>query len=465
MRAYSYILIILIGVLFSCSEEENNLPSAEDRKNTAINNLKDDLVRPVNGWRLNYRPNIDNGAYLILLDFNDDGTVTINSDVAGDGGTDFFEQQIRYRIDATLGLELIFETYGVFHYLFEQQRATFGGEFVFTYLEEEDGNLLFESKTDVTDKTMLEFTPAQPSDINLFSTELAENLNKFSGLTPQTFGGLPPIQHLALIDKGISVFWSLNLLARTINVDVAGMGITLDEVLIANNYVSINHTTSYTIQNNKIILDNAFSFTLNGENSTISEVSLSSFDVENMAFCPSENVEFPVSRGDISGISSIVVRKSLFSSKGLSFTPMTKDSYSVNVLFVFDESSRSLLQSGSISEKFPNARAFVFNYGLSSATEPENAIGLIIRDDSGQSKTYLRELTLVEREGNKLTIELADLFYYSETPGVNDEQNLMDITNEIFEGGVIYLYDLPVEDSKVFRLFNPCNQYELFLVQ
>ena len=81
------ISIIILGLLFSCKDDEgSSIPSAEDRKNAAIENLIDELTDPVNGWKLEYRPNTDNGAYLILLDFNDDGTVTINSDVTDDDG-------------------------------------------------------------------------------------------------------------------------------------------------------------------------------------------------------------------------------------------------------------------------------------------------------------------------------------------------------------------------------------------
>jgi|GEM_PF-6785326 len=50
-------------------------------------------------------------------------------------------------------------------------------------------------------------------------------------------------------------------------------------------------------------------------------------------------------------------------------------------------------------------------------------------------------------------------------PDANDEQNLTNITDEIFEGGTLYVYELPQDELKVFRLYNPCNQYEMFLVQ
>jgi hypothetical protein len=455
-----------MGVCFSCdSDEGSGLPSAEDRKEGAIDDLVDELVDAPNGWRIAYRPNADNGAYLMLLNFDDNGTVTIHSDVVGGDGEDYFEQQIRYRIDASLGLELVFETYGVFHYLFEQQAATFGGEFVFTYLEEDNGNLFFASKSDIIDKTILELIPAQAGDVNLFSTELSERLGQYAGFTPQIFGGLPPIQHLALIDKGISVFWSIDALTRIITVDVAGVGITLEEVLLNDSYVSINHVTGYTMQNEKILLEEEFSFTINGENHTIKEVSLSNFDVETLSFCPTGIVEFPKATGSIAGLGSVVVSKSLFNSEGFNFTTKAETTYGINPFFIIDADGFSLLQSGSIGEKFPDAVSFVFNYGLEDVDQPTDAIGFIVLDDEGVPKTYLRALSSVVREGNKLVLEMSDNYYYSDTPGADDEQFLTDITDEIFEGGVVYLYDLPQDEGKVFWLYNPCNSYELFLVQ
>lgn len=466
MRIYSYILILFMGMLFSCnSDEESGLPSAEDRKDEAINDLVDELVDAVNGWKLEYRPNADNGAYLILLNFDDNGTVTIHSDVAGDDGDNFFEQQIRYRIDATLGLELIFETYGVFHYLFEQQDATFGGEFVFTFLEEESGHLLFESKSDLTDKTILEFVPAQSNDINLISTGLSENLRQYAGLVPQVFPGEAPIQHLAFTDKGISVFWSIDLLTRIINVDMAALGVTLDEVLLNDTYIKIDHLTGFTIQNEAIILDTPFSFTLNGEQSTIGEVSFTNYELEKLAFCSADSVEYPQYMGEVASLGTVKVRKSLTKSAGFDFTPMSDTPYSVNPFFIADENSFSLLLSGSIGEKFPNASLFVFNHGLDDAEEPSDAIGFVIASDSGPSKTYLRELSSIIREGNKLILDMSDTYYYSETPDANDQQHLMEITDEIFEGGVVYIFDLPQDNAKVFWLYNPCNEYEVFLVQ
>jgi hypothetical protein len=58
-----------------------------------------------------------------------------------------------------------------------------------------------------------------------------------------------------------------------------------------------------------------------------------------------------------------------------------------------------------------------------------------------------------------------DQYYYSATPPAGTEQDLKDITDEIFAGGEFYAFDEPIEGLKLFRLFNACNNYEFFLVQ
>ena len=46
-----------------------------------------------------------------------------------------------------------------------------------------------------------------------------------------------------------------------------------------------------------------------------------------------------------------------------------------------------------------------------------------------------------------------------------DSTNMMDVTEDIFSGGRVYAYDYPIQGVQIYRLFNPCNQFEIFLVQ
>ena len=133
------IYVLLIALFWGCSQDEAaKLPSVEKRTQEAIDNLKDALTEPTSGWKLSYQPTNETGAFLILMDFNENGTVRIQSDVTANNG-EFRDHTISYRIDSSQGLELVLETYGVFHYLFELDQNTFGGEFEFVFVEDQGG--------------------------------------------------------------------------------------------------------------------------------------------------------------------------------------------------------------------------------------------------------------------------------------------------------------------------------------
>ena len=171
MRQVLPILTLMFIILAGCNKgEEPKLPSVEERVKEAVENLEDLLTEPANGWRLNYQPTFESGTFLILLDFRNDGTVRVQSDVSANDG-EFRDQIIAYRIDSSQGLELILETYGVFHYIFELEQNSFGGEFEFVFVEESDDNLIFRSKSDQFNSTILTFEPGSSTDSNLISTE------------------------------------------------------------------------------------------------------------------------------------------------------------------------------------------------------------------------------------------------------------------------------------------------------
>src|SRR5690606_6989705 len=120
--------------------------------------LKQDLT--ANPWKLKYKPEQGAGSFWMLLEFNDNDQVTIKSDLGSNEGK-YYEQTISYRIDSSLGLELILETYSVFSFLFEQDQATFLAEYEFHYVNKTPDNaLVFRSKTDVGNPTILLFQQA-----------------------------------------------------------------------------------------------------------------------------------------------------------------------------------------------------------------------------------------------------------------------------------------------------------------
>ncbi len=460
MIRYSIILLFVLSFA-SCKEENNDLLPVEQRVTAAIESLRSELIAPPNGWRLEYQPTEEAGTFLFLMTFTADGQVNIKSDVPDNNG-EFYDQTITYRIDNALGLELILETFGVFHHLFELDQATFGAEFEFLYKEKEDQNLIFESISDFSNPTVLTFKPAGANDESEFARTLSENLVKFKLSNPQIFGTISPTQQIILNDNNLSIFWTIDLDKRNLVVEFAGIGTTRDEVL-ANNRITLNHFSKYTFANGQVVLDDPFAFVLNGKSINVSQLSLNNFTQTGPDLCASgtNNTE-AMYTGQTAGLGTTTVVNSLLSTRGIDFTNTV---YSVNAQFIFDADGKSLLEEGSIFQKLPSTSGFLMNYGVELAPPNENiplySVGFITEDGD----YYLREFQPTSTNVNLVQITLLDQYYYSVTPPAGTEQDLKDITDEIFAGGEFYAFDLPVNGAKVFRLYNPCNKYEFFLVQ
>lgn len=454
LASYFYLVMLLIGCT---GDDSSDLPSYEERVNTAITGLRTDLTTSTLGWRLEYRPTPESGAFLILMEFTDE-EVTIKSDIGANDGL-FYDQTIPYRLDSGLGLELILETYSVFAYLFEQDQATFGAEFEFIFQEKNGENLVFESKTDITNPTILVFEPAESGDESLFSREIAENLDAFSTVTPQALIPEAPQQQIVLEDRGISVFWSLDNQKRNIVSQFAAEGTTVGEIL-ANGGILLNHSSGYTLLNDFMVLEEPLSFSLAGQSITIERIALVDFDMNAPNACPTQPNNGPRYRGTSPGNGDVSMVSTLLSSDGQGFQP---DVYTVNVLFLFDDEGNSLSEDGIIAERFPEASGFVFLYGveLTNPDIPIYSAGIIFENGD----IYVREFQQTTTEINRLEINFVNNFYHSGTPAPGDQQSLIAVTDEIFAGGITYAFEFPVTGISVFRLFNPCNQYEVFLVR
>ncbi|MCB0492844.1 MAG: DUF4302 domain-containing protein [Cyclobacteriaceae bacterium] len=451
-------LLMLLFVAVSCSEDNTDLPPVEERVKEAVEGLKSDLTAPANGWRLEYQPTEESGTFLILMKFTPDGNVNIKSDVPDNSG-EFFDHTISYRIDNALGLELILETYGVFHYLFELDQATFGAEFEFLFKEKEDDGLVFESISDTSNPTQLVFTPAGANDENEFARDITANLGKFDLANPQIFGTINPTQQVILTDKNISIFWTIDLTKRNLIAEFAGKGTTRDEVL-ANSRITLNHFSKFTLSNGQITLLEPLSFVFNGQSNNITSLTLSDFSFSGPDLCASgvNNIE-PLYTGQTPGVGTTTIVNTMLSNRGIDFG---KTVYTVNALFIFDDQGNSLQETGSIGTKLLGTSGFVLFYGvqLNDPSIPIYSVGFIMED----GEIYVREYQPTTTAVNLFQINLLDQYYYSATPPAGTETALKEITDEIFAGGEFYAFDLPGNGVQVFRLYNPCNKYEFFLV-
>lgn len=476
--------IAILFLLISCDNELEKLTPPEERSATAINDLVSELVAPANGWVLNYQPTDESGIFYILFDFDENGMVHIQSDVPGDNDY-FYDQEIPYRVDTRLSLELVFETYAVLHYLFEQNQSTFGAEFEFYFVEKVGDNLMFASKTDnAGDQTVITLEPASANAADVFSREIAENLFAYDTISSLFLG---TTQQIAFTDENVSVFWSINLAERTVIFNSLVEGVTHADIIVADNSLPLDHESGYGFFDGKLVLSEPLNTTFMGSDFNFSELNLNTFSESGVILCDGGTENSPVYTGTAAGLGNATMYKTLFDVKGTEFQPMEDSPYSVNVFFVADADGFSMSQNGSINEYFPTATGFVFNYGYldsdsayyacsaDSLVQPENAVGLYYEDDNGNFSIALRKFDVVSASENKVSIQFtasADPTddYYPCDLTTEERANLESITDEIFGvgGGEVYALNYPVPsqpDLTVFSLYNACNNYEFLLVQ
>ncbi len=161
---YRTIILFLLVVISSCTDNEVN-PLFDQTVNERSEALKAEysniLTATENGWIGYYSPNNNFGVYTMLMDFNEDGSVKINSDYS----TGDEDNTITYRIDKTLKVELVLESFSVFSKIFEINNNNNGGEFVFNILSATENEVVLESKLDFgNDITILTLRKAAPED-------------------------------------------------------------------------------------------------------------------------------------------------------------------------------------------------------------------------------------------------------------------------------------------------------------
>lgn len=245
-------LPVLITIAFlllasACSNNEEELlfdKPADERVAEAITTLEQKLTAPANGWILRYQPVEESGTYVVLLNFDQDGGLRIRTDFTVNDN-EFYDQANTYRVDNSMGLELIFESYSFFSYLFEQNGASFLAEYEFDYINETpDGDLVFRSKSDPGIPTVLVLQPAPENAESLLGREINTNLDQLS----QSLGVISPVYRLDYQNRDLSLFLSLNTLLRRINFTYASPA-------SSNQVRLINFSTGYTAQGNSLILD------------------------------------------------------------------------------------------------------------------------------------------------------------------------------------------------------------------
>ena len=143
-----YLFIFIVGGLASCDKDS----SADYIFDKSVNERFEELYTeyntafqaPENGWLGYYNPNGDTGAFSILLKFNADGSVIMHSDYKNGNAND----TITYSITKKQDITLTFESWSVFHAIYETNNNNFGGEYVFNISDVSNEEITLVSKTD-----------------------------------------------------------------------------------------------------------------------------------------------------------------------------------------------------------------------------------------------------------------------------------------------------------------------------
>ena len=454
---------LLIFTLSSCEDSRPELPSVEERVAESIEALRDELTDPQFGWRIDYKPTVGAGTFLILLNFDEDGTVRIQSDVPDDGGV-YQNQTISYRIDQELETELVLETYAVFHYLFELNQNSFGAEFEFIFDEEDDGNLVFLSKSDGGgEPTELIFQPAGASDSDLISTEIISQLSQ-GGYRSGSLAGInaTSIYQIYLPSDNVSIFTSFDLGNRQAKVHGAASGRTYQEVLSTSSRTNIDRLTDISFISEEVIFENPVTFSIGGNNYSISSFTSSGFQISDTSYCAAGDDSYVSFEADVSSIGAAEMMSGLYSSHS-TFVDDDTEFYQISDIFMFDENEESI--QSDVLAAFPNSIVFVLVYngvprGFDNGTF--TGLGWVGVDENNALEFYLREMNVTNTSGNLLEFDLADGTFITVQDSLDERNELFDLTDQIFEGGALYTTEiLSFED--LFEVYNPCNGYTFFL--
>lgn len=441
----NFLLISVFVILFISCQDDGQVfeKSADERAEEAIASLKEKLIAPPNGWIVKYRPEQESGSFNVLLRFDENNNVNIKTDLGVNEG-EFYDQTITYRIDNSLGLELIFETYSFFSYLFEQEGATFQAEYEFNYVNETNGSLVFRSKTDPSSPTTIVFQPAWEGAENLLGMQLVGNLNKLAD-SPDKFTS---VFKLSYTNKDLAFYLSFDDFRRTINFNYAAPKSGTESGR------ELAFSTGYIIQGDSMVFDTPFTGSFQGSEVSVSGIKFNELTDAAIDVCPE-----PVSINRYTGAISndpVALEPTLFDPNGAGFSKASNFFYSPTQ-YIFNNGVSANEQ---ITQDINGARAMQLYY-YDNPDDPFLAIGFLI-ENSDTSVTYaLKEFTPAIT-GNQIQFDFAPGYtLYGDTTATVNEEAMDVYLNILTEGGNTYIFRY---SDTIYEFYNPCNRWSFVFI-
>lgn len=448
MKVHLLSFLALITLFVSCNDDDTRVfeKDADTRAAEAIATLKEKLIAPPDGWLLKYRPESESGAYYVLLKFNEDNTVNIQTDLGVDEG-EYFDQTITYRLDNSLGLELIFENYSFFSYLFEQDQASFGAEFEFNYVNETgDGDLVFNSKSDVGSPTVIALQQAVPQNADLLGTAVSENISKMT----EGLAALTTVLKLSYVQKDVVLYLNLDDFRRTIRINY------ISSKSSSQNGQKLNFSSPYILEGNSIILDKPLTGSFMGNSISIERIMLDDLTSSVAEIC-ADTLNIYNYTGSISSNDPIVLETSIFDPEGAGFN-QSFGVFRAPLQNIFDEEGFSAMQQ--IEDDIEGALEMQM-YFIDTQNGRLEALGFIIQNTNASVTFALKDFTYT-LDQNRMIFEFAPEYtlYGDTTATVNAAA--MDKYLDIFtEGDNTYIYRY---SETLYEFYNPCNGWSFFFI-
>ncbi len=448
MKKFIYPVLLSLAILTSCDEDEGRVfdQTADERVAAAIAALKQDLIAPANGWIVRYRPQDDAGAYYVLLQFQENGNVTIKTDLGADDGA-YLEQTVTYRIDNSMGLELILENYSFFAFLFEQDEATFGAEYEFDFVNKTPDNaLVFASKTDIGRPGIILFQEASPDDENKLGIALSANLSVLADDLDKFASSM----RLVYNNRDLVLYLSLEELKRTLTITSASL-----KNNTATTYL-IDFSTGYLIEGDRIVFDDAFTGTVFGNVITLESLQLGTIGESAIDACaepiPIHNLAGVTSSGD-----DVLLETSIVDVSGGTFAQLS-DFYFAPLVYIFNNGTS---MGNQIPLDVEGAVEMHLYYGLPrTGGNPLYGIGFVIVNADGDATFALREFTPVVN-GNNLIFNFEDNISIYGVPTTANVENLNIYLDGLASGDNTYVFQL---QEDLYEFHNPCTGWSFVFI-
>ena len=449
MKNLLYILPFAVLTLVSCEDDDVNLfeQTADERAAEAVADLKQELTSTTNGWIIQYKPQEGFGSYYVLMNFQDNDKVVIRTDLGAEDG-EYFQDTVSYRIDNSLGLELIIENYSFFSFLFEQDQATFGAEYEFNYANKTpDGDLVFRSKTDLSTPDVIVFQEASPDDVSLLGVELAGNLNtlssdleKFTSSLKMTYG-----------NRDLALYLSLDELRRTVTITAASLKSNTGSTQ------EIGFTTGYLIEADRIVFEDPFEQTVLGNSVSVASLQLNDMGEAMLSVC-AEALTIHTFSGVTSTGDPITLETSLLDVGGATFA-QTSDFYFSPLVYIFQDGES---MSEQIQQDVSGAVEMHMYYGYDlGGGQLLYGIGFVITNADGSVTFALREFTPVLSD-NKITFNFAnEISLYGNRDTDANIENINIYLNALTEGNNTYVFRL---NQDLYEFYNPCTRWSFVFV-